>query len=446
MKNVIFWVGVKNQTYSEKYGGWEWMDISRKTWEYWCKKHDVIFFPMEKPINDDLINYRINWQKSIYCFDLLDEAGIDYDQIFLVDATCMVKWDMPNIFELTDHKFTAWREKDNLRWVYDSIKGYEDFFCYDLNKYDYFSSGVIIFNKSHKDIFLEFKDLYLNNVDEFVKLQDKIVRKGTEQTPLNYWVQKNGVELNLELPFSYKLTHMHRKEMFHHNWQLKEDTTPFFIKYGKNWVFNGIPKNQRTEVMGQVWNLIGHNYDENHLLNKIENKAENKSTTSRKFKEDILRIFGEGYKDKTILELGCHQGNTTRVYSECFKRVIAVERDVINYDKTKENCSDVDNVEFINIDAYDKNFQIPKVDVVHIDAGHTYEEVIYDINRFAQQLDNPIFIFDDYGHEGRTVRDAINTKLSDGTMKLVTHIGEDKGFLAANNKKFVGREGVVCSV
>ena len=48
MKNVIFWVGVKNQTYSEKYGGWEWMDISRKTWEYWCKKHDVIFFPMEK--------------------------------------------------------------------------------------------------------------------------------------------------------------------------------------------------------------------------------------------------------------------------------------------------------------------------------------------------------------------------------------------------------------
>ena len=77
MKNVIFWVGVKNQTYSEKYGGWDWMDISRKTWEYWCKKHDVIFFPFEKPINDDLVNYRINWQKSIYCFDLLDEVGID---------------------------------------------------------------------------------------------------------------------------------------------------------------------------------------------------------------------------------------------------------------------------------------------------------------------------------------------------------------------------------
>ena len=260
MKNVIFWVGVKNQTYSEKYGGWEWMDISRKTWEYWCKKHDVIFFPMERPINDDLVNYRINWQKSIYCFDLLDEAGIDYDQIFLVDASCMARWDMPNVFELTDHKFTAWRETDNLNWVYDSVKGYEDFFSYKLDIQKYFSSGVIIFNKSHKDIFLEFKDLYLSNTKEFVELQDKVVRKGTEQTPLNYWVQKNGVELNLDLPFTYKLTHIHRKEMFGYNWQLEEDKTPYFIKYGYNWVFNGIPKNQRTEVMKNLWNLVKHNY------------------------------------------------------------------------------------------------------------------------------------------------------------------------------------------
>lgn len=260
MKNVIFWIGVKNNHYSKKYGGWEWMDISRKTWEYWCKKHDVIFFPFEKPIKDDLVKYRINWQKSIYCFDLLDEAGIDYDQIFLVDATCMVKWSMPNVFELTGHKFTAWRETDNLNWVYDSVIGYEDFFSYKLDIQKYFSSGVIIFNKSHRDIFLKFKNLYLNNVDEFVKLQDTVVRKGTEQTPLNYWLQKNGVEINLDLPIIYKLTHIHRKEMFGYNWQLNEDKTPYFIKYGYNWVFNGIPKDQRTDLMRQTWDLVKDNY------------------------------------------------------------------------------------------------------------------------------------------------------------------------------------------
>jgi len=445
-KNVIFWVGVKNQQYFEKYGGWEWMDISRKTWEYWCKKHDVIFFPMEKPIEEDLTRFRINWQKSIFCFDLLEDAGIDYDQIFLVDATCMVKWDMPNIFELTDHKFTAWREKDNLRWVYDSIQGYKEFFSYDFNKHDYFSSGVIIFNKSHKDIFLEFKQLYYDNIDEFVELQDKTVRKGTEQTPLNYWLQMNHVEMNLDLPFSYKLTHIHRKDMFNHNWQLNEDTTPFFIKYGKNWVFNGIPKDQRTQVMSQVWNLVGKNYNDDYILNVIDNKGKNKNTTSRKFKDDILRLFGESYKNKTMLELGCHQGNTTRVYSECFGKVIAVERSEQNIEIAKENCNDVNNVEFINVDVYDKDFKIPNADVVHIDAGHTFQEVVYDIKRLSKQLDNPTFIFDDYGHEGRTVRDAINTKLSDGTIKLVTYIGEDKGYVAANNKTFIGREGVICDV
>ena len=73
-KNVVFWVGVKNEKYSEKYGGWDWMDIARKTWEYWCKKHDVIFFPFEKPIENDLTRFRINWQKAIFCFDILDDA------------------------------------------------------------------------------------------------------------------------------------------------------------------------------------------------------------------------------------------------------------------------------------------------------------------------------------------------------------------------------------
>jgi len=444
-KNVVFWVGVKNEEYSEKYGGWEWMDISRKTWEYWCKKHDVIFFPFEKPIDEDLVRFRINWQKSIYCFDLLDEAGIDYDQIFLVDATCMVKWDMPNVFELTDHKFTAWRETDNLNWVYDSITGYQDFFSYKLNKYNYFSSGVIIFNKKHRDMFLEFKDLYLNNVDKFVELQDKIVRKGTEQTPLNYWVQKNNIELNLDLPLIYKLTHIHRKDMFSYNWQLNEDNTPFFIKYGYNWVFNGIPKDQRTEVMSQVWDYIKHQYDDDFVLNKINNKGENKNTTSRKFKEDILRVFGSDYKDKTMLELGCHQGNTTRVYSECFGKVIAVERSSDNVMVAKENCKDVDNVEFIVADVYD-NFDIPQSDVVSIDAGHTYEEVCYDIDRVKEKLGNVTLIFDDYGHEGRTVRNAIDKKISDGVMSLMTYIGEDKGFVASNDKVFIGKEGVICNV
>ena len=444
-KNVVFWVGVKNQHYSEKYGGWEWMDISRKTWEYWCKKHDVIFFPFEEPINDDLVNYRINWQKSIYCFDLLDEAGIDYDQIFLVDATCMVKWDMPNIFELTDNKFTAWRETDNLNWVYDSVRGYEEFFSYKLNKHNYFSSGVIIFNKSHKDMFLDFKDLYLNNTEEFVELQDKTVRKGTEQTPLNYWVQKNNVELNLDLPFSYKLTHIHRKDMFKPNWQLNEDSTPFFIKYGYNWVFNGIPKNQRTEVMSQTWGFVKDNYDEDYFLNRVVHKDKWCKTTSRKFKEDVLRIFRDRKMDNCI-EIGSCRGDTTRVLSECFKKVYSFEQSSDNITYIKERCSDVDNVEISQADVYDSNFEIPDVSVAFIDAGHSTELVKKDISRFLNKNPNMVLVFDDYGQKDESIKKAI----LDTGVKISRHIGEYNGFkfnrINGEEVTMIGREGVICNL
>ena len=444
-KNVVFWVGVKNEQYSEKYGGWEWMDISRKTWEYWCKKHDVVFFPFEKPIDDDLVNYRINWQKSIYCFDLLDEAGIDYDQIFLVDATCMVKWDMPNIFELTDNKFTAWRETDNLNWVYDSVRGYEEFFSYKLNKHNYFSSGVIIFNKSHKDMFLDFKDLYLNNTEEFVELQDKTVRKGTEQTPLNYWVQKNNVELNLDLPFSYKLTHMHRKDMFKPNWQLNEDSTPFFIKYGYNWVFNGIPKNQRTEVMSQTWGFVKDNYDEDYFLNRVVHKDKWCKTTSRKFKEDVLRIFRDRKMDNCI-EIGSCRGDTTRVLAECFKKVYSFEQSSDNITYIKERCSDVDNVEISQADVYDSNFEIPDVSVAFIDAGHSTELVKKDISRFLNKNPNMVLVFDDYGQKDESIKKAI----LDTGVKISRHIGEYNGFkfnrINGEEVTMIGREGVICNL
>ena len=29
-----------------------------------------------------------------------------------------------------------------------------------------------------------------------------------------------------------------------------------------------------------------------------------------------------------------------------------------------------------------------------------FEEVVFDIDRLSKQLNNPTFIFDDYGHEG----------------------------------------------
>ena len=260
-KNVVYWIGVKNPDLAEKYGNFDYFEYSKATWRYWCEQNDCIFVEFNEPVESDMFRFRVNWQKAMFVFDELERKNIDYDQIFLVDSSCMIKWDAPNVFELTERKFCGWPDIDNMRWIYDSIQGYKSFFDnYELDQEKYISSGVIIFNEQHKEFFESFKNLYYDNIDTFVELQDSIVKKGTEQTPMNYWLQMKGIDLKLDLPKAFKMTHMHRGNWFSYNWQLNEDKTPFFIKYGYNWVFNGIPKEGRSKTMLDVWNFIKHNY------------------------------------------------------------------------------------------------------------------------------------------------------------------------------------------
>ena len=452
-KNVIWWTGIVNPDHDDKYGGYEYFEYSKNTWKYWCEQNDCLFVEFNQPVETDLFKFRVNWQKALFVFDELEKRNIEYDQIALVDSSCMIKWDTPNFFNLTERKFVAWRDLDNLNWVYQSIIGYKDFFGdFKLDTTKYINSGFIIFNEIHKKFFTSFKQLYYDNIDEFCKLQDKVVKKGTEQTPLNYWLQINDIDIKTDLPLSYKLTHLHRKDMFSYNWQLNEDKTPFFIKYGYNWIFNGLPKDQRSNIMKQVWDTIKHHYDMSHVLNKINNKDKDKDTTSNKFKEDILKYFSN-FKDKTILELGSNRGNTSRVYAECFEKVIGVEHKSDNILKAKELCSDVDNVEFILSDAYSETFELPTADVVHIDAGHNHDQVCYDIDRCITYMNKPILIFDDCckkifpdGTIGNTIRTAIDQKISEGKIEILKYIGANNGYVANNGKMLTGVEGIICKV
>ena len=103
---------------------------------------------------------------------------------------------------------------------------------------------------------------FLDKAGKVLKGVGKVIK------PIGYAFGANAVksavsqadEMNLDLSFSYKLCHIHRKDMFHHNWQLQEDDTPFFIKYGHVWGFSGLPKDQRTQMIKQTWNIVKDNY------------------------------------------------------------------------------------------------------------------------------------------------------------------------------------------
>ena len=260
-KNVIWWPALENPEHSDKYGGFDYFEYSRKSWEYWCDKNDVLFQSFRVPIHTDFIQYRPQWQKCLYVFDEIDRLNIEFDQIALIDSTAMVRWDCPNFFDMTERKFVGWRDMDNLGWVYESVMGYKSLFDnFEFDFFKYINSGFMIFNNTHRMFFEELKEQYFEKKDDFIRLQDKDLRKGNDQTPINYLLQIKNIDVKLDIPFSFNLTHMHRKDLFSYNWQLEEDKTPFFIKYGKIWRFTGIPKDQRSNVMKQTWDMVKDNY------------------------------------------------------------------------------------------------------------------------------------------------------------------------------------------
>ena len=238
-KNVIWWPAVKNKDHSDKYGNFDYFEYSRKTWEFWCKKNDVLFVPFEKPVEQDLHEYRINWQKAIFVFDELERRGIDYDQIALVDSTVMVKWDCPNFFELTDRKFTVTRDIDNMSWTRDSILGYKDFFDgFELDSTKYFRSGFMVFNETHRDFFTQVTDFYNENAD-LLRQVEKEWHAGTDQTPVNILIHDRDVDFKW-LPYEYNMCDMTRKEL------LTDDL--LFTKWGWIYQYNSIPNNKEDKL------------------------------------------------------------------------------------------------------------------------------------------------------------------------------------------------------
>jgi hypothetical protein len=118
-----------------------------------------------------------------------------------------------------------------------------------------------------------------------------------------------------------------------------------------------------------------------------------------------------------------------------------------NLEQAKLRCEGCDNITFIKADLYNESWQLPKADVVFIDAGHEYHHVISDINNSLKHLDNPIFIFDDYGLPPGEVRKAILEKVEDGSLKLNKFIGESaEDLVHAGGTKFIDKEGCICNL
>jgi len=184
-------------------------------------------------------------------------------------------------------------------------------------------------------------------------------------------------------------------------------------------------------------------------FNNIPDKTEFRSTTSFKFKQDVIDFF----KDKnlnTCLEIGTNHGWTTRILSDLFKEVHTVDYGIDNTNNAKNNNADKNNIIYYTGDAYNPSTFIgmPKMDVVFIDCIHTYEHVIHDINTALSLFDESkgmYLLFDDYGHPIATgVKQAILEAINKG-LKLETYVGQEAGYTYSANTTLVDHEGIIVS-
>ena len=217
-KNLIYMVSINHPT--SVYKNTDYSQYSIKTWEYWCKKNDVDFIVIDK--HDERFGRPI-WNK-----ELIFEYGHQYEKIGVI------------------------------KWIYDSINVYKKFFPdTDIDLNSYFNAGVLFFGHKYLPVFEDVLNFYLANQKE---LDNWKLGGGKEQTILNYHLVKHNVKKK-ELTPNWNLLGMHRRDLFSHNWQLKDDLEPFFIKYGNIWHFTGFPIEDRIRIMGQVWDAFGGNYE-----------------------------------------------------------------------------------------------------------------------------------------------------------------------------------------
>lgn len=441
-KNVVFWCAVNNPEHDDKYDSFKWFEYSRLSWKYWCDKHGVVFFEYTKAGLDDLMKHRVTWQRWFDVFTQLEEAGIEYDKIYMVDANSMIHWDTPNFFDLcTDNRLVGWRDSDNLAWIYDCIIGWDKYFNYGkFNISRYINAGCVIINETHKPLLEKVKDMYFNDYERLMEFQHQI-KKGSDQGPLNFLIQMGGVEVNMDLPLPYKLTHMHRKDLYSHNWQLKIDPTPFFIKYGYIWIFNGFAKDERTSVMANVWNMIKDNYDTRYsILRKVHNKDMYKNATTLKFKKDFIDFFSRN-KFNSYVELGCCQGDTLVCAAELFDSVKGYDWNEDNVRAAIDKCKDFKNVEIYQQDLINTSWEFGTPDVIFFD--HIHNQIDQGLEYLKQQFPNSIIVMDDYGHEMNTIKPVIQQLIANNQIEVLSWIGEDKGFKSVNGKTFVDREGLI---
>ncbi len=214
-------------------------------------------------------------------------------------------------------------------------------------------------------------------------------------------------------------------------------------RYSKNYQL------QRDFPMGSNF-IKGETYlkdDDYRILKDSPDKTESKTTTSLKFKSDLINFFKDKFKDRVLVEIGTSLGYGTKIFSTIFKKVITADVSIEKMNFAKDYLKSFDNIEFKLMDVYNQEWDFGEnVDVVFIDCVHDYNHIRSDINN-ALLLNPELLVMDDYGLYPDLKR-AIDEFIESGRLKSVKKIGQLPGtfYPKTENKILKDYEGIICQV
>lgn len=237
MKRLVYIVAI----------GMDVKEHAEKAWEHYCKRHGCDFEVIRESSREDMAPH---WERYT-----VFERFPDYDEYIYCDADALVSWYCPNLFDLLPEQDMLYFVKDlaSLEWVYNSIVGYEDMFSgVEVNWAEYFTTGFIKFSKEHAELFDLILRFHEDNKEELNRRQYQTLRKGFDQTPVNYLVRGYEYDFTL-LPEIFSCGHLHRKDVLQNGMFLN---VPTYI-----WQFNGIPKDQMKNLMNNIWEHVRKSYD-----------------------------------------------------------------------------------------------------------------------------------------------------------------------------------------
>jgi len=191
---------------------------------------------MDEPVLDP-IHMSVILQRY-FLFEMLEANNIEYDNVLMVDADTIAHPDCPNMFELTNGKYTLIHDDGSYDWILRGMEHYqrllfkEEWFPF----WEYGNSGLQIVNKKHKPFFEEMRKLYFDN-SELINNTKDAYGIGADQTILNFMLHKHNIERTM-LHYKFNMTCMPKKEI------IGEDM--LHTKMGYVMHFNGLPNKEQT--------------------------------------------------------------------------------------------------------------------------------------------------------------------------------------------------------